>query len=158
MINSNYKTIYCKNHNNTYADMIETIAFSTEMQYVKWQRKYDYQANLYYWYGEDKEYNEKYYFYIDNPVCGTLLQIVSDKEERNFELDDMTFPEELKKLANMVMGKKKSTALTCGYNGYSNFYDNYYDSYYNKSYKSYKREKADKQLKDVEPMRNFETL
>ena len=46
MINSNYKTIYCKNHNNTYADMIETIAFSTEMQYVKWQRKYDYQANL----------------------------------------------------------------------------------------------------------------
>ena len=54
MINSNYKTIYCKNHNNTYADMIDTIAFSTEMQYVKWQRKYDYQANLYYWYGEDK--------------------------------------------------------------------------------------------------------
>ena len=40
----------------------------------------------------------------------------------------------------------------------NNFYDNYYDSYYNKSYKSYKREKADKQLKDVEPMRNFETL
>ena len=111
---------------------------------------------MYYWYGEDKEYNEKYYFYIDNPICGTLLQIVSDKEERNFELDDLIFPEELKKLSNIVMGKKKSTSLTCGYNGYSNYYDNYYKSY--KPYKSYKREKADKQLKDIEPMRNFETL
>lgn len=156
MINTEYKTIYCKKHNYTYEEMIESISYSTEMNYVKWHKKYDYQSCIWYWYGEDKEYKERYYFYIDNPVCGTVLQIVSDKEKLNFEFDDMVFPTELKKLSKIVTGANKSTSLTA----YNNSYDDIYNSYsnYYKSYKEIKREKADKQLRDVEPMRNFEIL
>lgn len=168
-MNSDYKTVYCNKHNKTYADMIDCITYSTQTKYIKWEKKYDSQGGLWYWFGEDKEYKERYYFYIDNPVCGSVLQIVSDKEQRNFDLDDMSFPTELKKLAEAVTNKPATSTAVCTIDDYYNkYYGGRYGScsnygcgstsdYYT-SYKELKRQKADKQLKTVEPTRNFETL
>lgn len=168
MLNPDYKTIYYSGKNRVGSDIIDAIKYSTETFYAKWERKYDETLSSYYYYGEDKEYQEKYYLFIDSPIIGTVLQVSSDRDKRNYEFDDTVFSKELKELSTEVLkmcSKKVPSKLSNAYYDYDypyyNSHTDYYDPYstYNyKSYKEIKREKAAKQLKDVETMRNFETL
>lgn len=147
MINTDYDTVYCKNFNKKYSEVIDSIAYNTVMGYIKWEKRNIDSINLDYYYAEDKEFCEKYYLYKVNNTNEIVLQLVSDQDKLNYELDSNTFGYELESLLKDVKATMMEKVQTNSY--YSNTY---------KSYKELKMEKASKQLIDIEPMRNFEFL
>lgn len=158
-----YKKYYHTKQKEDMINLLEDINFATDMNYIKWEKKWDSVLNEHYYTSGDEEYKEKYILYDSPENIGLILQITDDKNQCVHEVDDKVYNAELQVLKEKVMSKFKNKYKD---NKEPMWYEDYVDRYYNNSYyvtseydrKKKKQEKAQKQLAEVQSLRNYERL
>lgn len=159
MIETDCKTYYYTKSNLQMTQLLEDITFATDMNYIKWEKKYDAILNSHFYVAIDDEYRESYTLYYEPSTIGCVLQVYSSKDGIKHEIDDRVYEQELKTLRGKIMKKFKKNKAKKKFNFYDTYKkDNKYTTVYTTNTKLTKQEKAKKQLAEVDSMRNSERL
>ncbi len=147
MLNTEYKTIYYTHKDENVSQWLEDISFATDMNYIKWSQQWDSVLQQWFYTSSDADFGETYVLYYEPSTLGCVFQLTNEVDERNYEIDDIHYSDDLKKLREKVMiqinsAKNKDEDI----------------KYSPSDSKAVKQEKAKKQLEKVDGSRNSERL
>lgn len=145
MLNTDYETVYFTKKEESVVQWLNDIGYATDINTIKWEQKWDNMLQQWYYTACDTDFGEEYLLYYEPSTLGCVFQLTNTIDEKNFEIDDVHYSEELKDLREKVILQINSQSV--GMNRYSTY-----------STKLAKQEKAKKQLAEVESMRNSERL